>query len=503
MGDRVRARRAARRASDRRAGASTPVVRVVAAALLRADRGDALPDVLARRDLGAAGRRSCSTCCWPSRAGCSPALPAAGIPAAIAVKVAYGAELLARADYDTSAAAASQGARRRRSSCSRARWPRRRCGPPRCRWTGGSSAIEIERGQQALPAARRCPAGSCWRCWSARWPRTRRGGSRDARATFSEGRYMDYSSRPAHAADVRGRQRADRQLARRAGRRSSASRCTGTGAGHVPAHLGPRAAAAAGEGQRRPLAVPGDAVGAGRRRARAAARRARDDPGRRPACGCGGPERHAHGAFVAAGAMLALHAGDRLGLGDAGAVRVAVRRGRRRAGLARGRGWASSGRTPRIVAALAVLVLAITPALFACSQPPLDRAVERVRASATAGRRSTRRWTATERFGTRPEPWQVLGYCDARLGQFDARPPRDGRRPLARPGQLAARLRPGDRLRRRPALDPRPYAARGAAAEPARPAAPARWSRDLRGREGRRPAGVRSRGGPRFRRASD
>jgi hypothetical protein len=36
-------------------------------------------------------------------------LPAAGIPAAIALKVAYGAELLARADYDSSAAAAGQG----------------------------------------------------------------------------------------------------------------------------------------------------------------------------------------------------------------------------------------------------------------------------------------------------------------------------------------------------------------------------------------------------------
>ena len=36
-------------------------------------------------------------------------LPAARVPAAIAVKVAYGADLLARADYDASAAAASQG----------------------------------------------------------------------------------------------------------------------------------------------------------------------------------------------------------------------------------------------------------------------------------------------------------------------------------------------------------------------------------------------------------
>ena len=56
--------------------------------------------------------------------------------------------------------------------------------------------------------------------------------------------------------------------------------------------------------------------------------------------------------------------------------------------------------------------------------------------------------TATERFGARPEPWQVLGYCDARLGQYALARARDGRRPRARPGQLAVRLRPGDRLRR-------------------------------------------------------
>jgi Flp pilus assembly protein TadD len=75
------------------------------------------------------------------------------------------------------------------------------------------------------------------------------------------------------------------------------------------------------------------------------------------------------------------------------------------------------GRMPRVAAALAVLLLAGTPALFAYSQPPLDRAVSAfARRDCPAAIDAA--LTATERFGTRPEPWQVLGYCDARLGQF-------------------------------------------------------------------------------------
>ena len=75
----------------------------------------------------------------------------------------------------------------------------------------------------------------------------------------------------------------------------------------------------------------------------------------------------------------------------------------------------------------------ITPALFAWSQPPLDRAI---RAFAVRDCRAAidAPWTATERFGTRPEPWQVLGYCDARVGQYE----------LARRAMDAARSRDPD-----------------------------------------------------------
>ncbi len=75
------------------------------------------------------------------------------------------------------------------------------------------------------------------------------------------------------------------------------------------------------------------------------------------------------------------------------------------------------GRTPRIVAALAVLVLAITPALLWWSQGPLDDAGEAWNARDCAPP-IDRSLTATERFGTRPEPWLLLAYCDTRLGDY-------------------------------------------------------------------------------------
>ena len=67
--------------------------------------------------------------------------------------------------------------------------------------------------------------------------------------------------------------------------------------------------------------------------------------------------------------------------------------------------------------------------------------------------------TATERFGTRPEPWQILGYCDARLGQYA----------LARRAMDAARSRDPNNWQFAygqaivygvSGLDPRPYARR-------------------------------------------
>jgi hypothetical protein len=204
----------------------------------------------------------------------------------------------------------------------------------------------------------------------------------------------------------------------------------------------------------------------------------------------GGPERHAHGALVAGGAMLAVHAAIDwdwempvlfVWLFGAGGVALAARMPRNRdrrvaEGLPDGR-LGEMHRTPRIVGALAVLVLAITPALFALSQPALDRAVQAFsrRDCPTAIDAAL---DATERFGTRAEPWQILGYCDARLGQFT----------LARRAMDAARSRDPNNWQMAygqaivygvSGLDARPYAAEALRKNPLAPTAQA-LVRDLR-----------------------
>ena len=197
--------------------------------------------------------------------GLLTALPAALVPAAIAAKVAYGAELLARADYDTSAAAASQGrhvalvvlvcalaaaALRAAAIPLDKRLEAIRIDPDQLRFLrlglAGGLVIALLLGALVADAPRRIS---------------------DARATFSEGQYMDYSSDLRTRLDLGGGQRADRQLARRARRRRGAP-AEGHGRRHLPDHVGPRASGPADQGQRRPLAVPGDADGARDRRAR-------------------------------------------------------------------------------------------------------------------------------------------------------------------------------------------------------------------------------------------
>jgi hypothetical protein len=184
-----------------------------------------------------------------------------------------------------------------------------------------------------------------------------------------------------------------------------------------------------------------------------------------------GPERHAHALVVAGGSMLAVHAGLDwdwempalfVWLFGAGGVVLASRTPR----------LGALRPTPRIVAGIAVLVLAITPALFWWSQGPLEdagRAWE-ARDCPTAIDRAL---TATERFGARPEPWLVLAYCDTRLGDFT----------LARRAVEAARERDPDNWQIAYAQaivygvageDPRPYAAAALRMNPLE-----RYTRDL------------------------
>jgi O-antigen ligase len=132
--------------------------------------------------------------------------------------------------------------------------------------------------------------------------------------------------------------------------------------------------------------------------------------------GLRGPERRAHAAFVAAGIGLLVHAGVDwdwqmpavfLWFVAAGAV-AAASAGRDRAG--------SLGRVPRIVAALACLLVAVTPFTIAASEGPLQ-ASTRALLSDDCPLAVDRAIASLDRLRVRPEPFEVLGYCDARGGQ--------------------------------------------------------------------------------------
>jgi hypothetical protein len=134
--------------------------------------------------------------------------------------------------------------------------------------------------------------------------------------------------------------------------------------------------------------------------------------------GLRGAERHAHGALVAAGVMLAIHAGVDWDwempalftwLFGAGGVALSAPAGAHGLGAMR--------RVTRVVAALAVAVLAITPWLEATSQPAIDRAT-RAFAAGDCRTATDAALSAVDRFGTQPEPWEIIGYCDVRAGQL-------------------------------------------------------------------------------------
>jgi O-antigen ligase len=364
-------------------------------------------------------------------------LPAAGVPAAIAVKVAYGADLLARADYDASAAAASQGRElalvvgvcvlaagglRAAALPLDARLAAIRIEPDTKRFLrlalSGGLVIALLLGALVADAPRRIS---------------------DARETFAEGRYMDFD------ADLRTRLTSAVDNGRIDNWRvalDSGGLLEGTGAGTFRLTWDqerPAPPVKVNDGHSLYLEMLSELgivglvlvlVALGTILVAGVAR-------------LGGPERHAHGAFVAAGTTLAIHAGIDWDwempvlfvwfFGAGGVVLAArTRHGALQGpvGFPDGSRLGELGRTPRIVAALAVLVLALTPALFAFSQPPLDKAIQAFQ------RRDCRTaidaaLTATERFPVRPEPWQILGYCDARVGQYD----------LARRAMDAARAR--------------------------------------------------------------
>jgi O-antigen ligase len=190
----------------------------------------------------------------------------------------------------------------------------------------------------------------------------------------------------------------------------------------------------------------------------------------------GGPERHAHAAFLATGAALLVHTGvdwdwemPALFVWFAGAAGVVLA-----APPGRGR-LPAPPRLGRVLGGLACLVLAVTPWLLLQSQTALE-------ASAGAFRRGDcetaidRALAARAALPARAEPFELLGYCDLRAGEEElavramraarSREPRNWRMAygLAVAQALAGEdPRPAAELARR--LNPREPLARGLAAE--------------------------------------
>jgi hypothetical protein len=131
-----------------------------------------------------------------------------------------------------------------------------------------------------------------------------------------------------------------------------------------------------------------------------------------------GPGRHSHAAFLAAGTALLLHAMvdwdwemPALFLwffGAAGAIIAAPAEAAERAREPR--------RLTRIVAGLAILLVAVTPLSVTLSQSRLNRAVDALRAGDCA-RATEEALDSIDALGSQAEAFEVLGWCDARAGQ--------------------------------------------------------------------------------------
>jgi hypothetical protein len=132
--------------------------------------------------------------------------------------------------------------------------------------------------------------------------------------------------------------------------------------------------------------------------------------------GIRGPQRHVYAALFAAGGAWALHAGidwdwempavtlwfwafGGMALATAGA------RAARRA----------PANLTRIVASLACLALAVTPALMVASQAQLNDAVASFKRG-DCGTAIDSALGSLRAMPSRPQPFEVLGYCDARVG---------------------------------------------------------------------------------------
>ncbi|HEX2071111.1 MAG TPA: O-antigen ligase family protein [Thermoleophilaceae bacterium] len=132
-----------------------------------------------------------------------------------------------------------------------------------------------------------------------------------------------------------------------------------------------------------------------------------------------GEQRHLYAALLAAGLAWAIHAGidwdwempaATLWLFGVGGVALAARRA--------GVGAWDPPRFARVALGAACLVLLVPPGAMALSQWNLNRSVERLKSDDCAGAIDAA-LAAGKALPVRPEPFEVLGYCDVRIGRAD------------------------------------------------------------------------------------
>jgi hypothetical protein len=134
-----------------------------------------------------------------------------------------------------------------------------------------------------------------------------------------------------------------------------------------------------------------------------------------------GPTRQAYAAFLALALVWAIHAGIDWDW-EMPAVTVwlfalgglALARPLREGSTA---GAFVAGRLPRLVAAVCVGVLAITPVLIAISQTHLESALSAFDAN-ECPQAIGDSLDSLHALGVRPEPYEIIGYCDIRFGEY-------------------------------------------------------------------------------------
>ena len=158
---------------------------------------------------------------------------------------------------------------------------------------------------------------------------------------------------------------------------------------------------------------------------------------------CTGPDRVVHGAIFALIAAWVAHAGIDWDW-ELPAVSI-IPFALAGAALASTTPRVSSpARLTRVVVGIGMIVIALTPVSIALSQARLNAAVAAVRdGDCAAGAEDA--LSSIDALPVRPEPYELLAYCNAGAGNAESGRAHGSERDRSRPGQLGAPLRAGDR----------------------------------------------------------